>query len=363
MNASVATAPNSTVTGWHYDGRSATRHGVRVIPAAEGFQLEGPDIVSGPHRWRDLVALDGSGNRSVYGLKGVDGWRLVFDGPPPPDFAIHLPLPARYGRWIDRIGFTRSAIAFAVIAAGVVAVVVSAPDWLAPLVPRSLENRLGDAMAGDFGGHACRTPQGRAALVKLAETLGAREAGVRSIEVVDGPIVNAMAMPGGRIIVFEGLLKQARSADEVAGVLAHEIGHVRHRDTMAGLIRQLGLGVILGGFNGKAAGAINGLVAMRYTREAESAADAYAIDRLRQAAISPDDTAAFFDKLSGGAAGEKAERAMSWMNSHPVSAERKAAFARSKVAGKSYRPALAPWDWHALKAMCKASGRASKARR
>ncbi|HTH27942.1 MAG TPA: M48 family metallopeptidase [Sphingobium sp.] len=363
MNASVGTAPSNIATGWHYDGRSATRHRVRVVPSADGFVLEGPDIASGPHRWRDLAALGGTGHRSVYGLKGVDGWRLIFDGPPPPNFAIHLPLPARYGRWIDRIGFTRAVIAFAAIAAGVVAVVVSAPAWLAPLVPRSLENRLGDAMAGDFGGHACRTPQGRAALVQLAETLGAREAGVRSIEVVDGPMVNAMAMPGGRIIIFDGLLKQARSADEMAGVLAHEIAHVRHRDTMAGLIRQLGLGVILGGFNGKAAGAINGLVTMRYTREAESAADAYAIDRLRQAAISPDDTAAFFDKLSGGPAGEKAERAMSWMNSHPVSAERKAAFARSKVAGKDYRPALPPWDWRALKGMCKARGGASKSER
>lgn len=348
MNESEESAPGA----WHYDGRAATRHAVHVVPMADGFRLEGAGIESGPHRWRDLIALGGTRGRSVYGLKGADGWRLIFDGPPPEAFAIHLPLPARYGRWIDRIGFTRAAIAFAAIAAGVVALVVSAPAWLAPLVPRSVENRLGDAMAGDFGGRVCRTPQGRAALGRLAETLGARAAGVRSIEVVNVPAVNAIAMPGGRIMIFDGLLAQARSSDELAGVLAHEIAHVRHRDTMAGLIRQLGLGVILGGLDGRAAGAINGLLTMQYTRKAESAADAYAIDRLRQTGISPLDTAAFFDKLSGGAAGEKAERAMSWMNSHPVSAERMAAFAGSKVAGKHYSPALAPWDWRALKGMC-----------
>lgn len=342
------------VTGWHYDGRSATRHDVRVVPTGDGFLLAGIGIDSGPHRWSDLTALDGTGGRSVYGLKGVEGWRLVFDGRPPDAFAIHLPLPARYGRWIDRIGFTRAAIAFTVIAAGVVALVVSAPGWLAPLVPRSLENRLGDAMAGDVGDRFCRTPQGRAALGRLADELGARDAGVRSIEVVDQPMVNAITMPGGRIVIFQGLLAQARSPDEVAGVLAHEIGHVRHRDTMAGLIRQLGLGVILGGFNGKVAGAVNGVLAMSYTREAERAADAYAIDRLRRAAIAPDDTATFFDRLGGGAAGEKQERALSWINSHPVSAERKAAFARSKVAGTTYHRALAQPDWQALKTMCKA---------
>jgi hypothetical protein len=352
MNESEQSAA-AAVTGWHYDGRSATRHAVRVVPAADGFQLDGQGIASGPHRWSDLIALGGTGGRSAYGLKGVDGWRLVFDGPPPGAFAVHLPLPARYGRWIDRIGFTRAAIAFAVVAAGTVALVVSAPDWLAPMVPRSLENRLGDAMAGNMGSQTCQTPGGRAALDRLGGKLGAHEAGVRSIDVAKAPMVNAIAMPGGRIVIFDGLLAQARSSDEVAGVLAHEIAHVRNRDSMAGLIRQLGLGVILGGFSGKAAGAINGLLAMRYTREAESAADAYAIDRLRQAAIAPDDTAAFFDKLSGGPAKEKAERAMSWMNSHPVSAERKAAFARSKVAGKAYRPALAPWEWRALKSMCK----------
>ncbi|WP_341873239.1 M48 family metalloprotease [Sphingobium fuliginis] len=54
-------------------------------------------------------------------------------------------------------------------------------------------------------------------------------------------------MAGGRIILFDGLVQQAKSADEVAGVLGHELGHVRHRDTMTGLIRQLGLSVVLGG--------------------------------------------------------------------------------------------------------------------
>nr|WP_244309783.1 M48 family metalloprotease [Sphingobium fuliginis] len=43
------------------------------------------------------------------------------------------------------------------------------------------------------------------------------------------------------------MVQQAKSADEVAGVLGHELGHVRHRDTMTGLIRQLGLSVVLGG--------------------------------------------------------------------------------------------------------------------
>lgn len=341
-------------SAWHYDGKSATRHAVRVVPMADSFRLEGDGVASGPHGWSDVVALDGMRERSVYGLKGAQGWRLIFDGPPPPDFAAHLPLPARYGRWIDRFGLVRAGIAFTVISAAFVALVLSAPAWIAPLVPRSVENRLGDAMIGDFGGRFCRTPAGRAALDRLAAKLGAKDAGVRSIEVANIPMVNAVAMPGGRVMLFQGLLAQAKSADEVAGVLGHEIGHVRHRDTMAALIRQLGLTVVLGGMDGNVSGLVGGVLSLGYSRKAESAADDYAIGALASSAIEPGATAAFFDKLGGGKAGETMERASSWISSHPVSADRKAAFLKSRRKGAVYRPALSDADWRALRGMCAA---------
>ncbi|MET0361431.1 MAG: peptidase, partial [Sphingobium sp.] len=70
----------SAPDAWHYDGRSATRHAVSVIPTADGFTLTGEDYVGEPHRWSDVVAMDSTGGRSTYGLKGVTGWRLIFDG-------------------------------------------------------------------------------------------------------------------------------------------------------------------------------------------------------------------------------------------------------------------------------------------
>ncbi|MDX7324874.1 M48 family metalloprotease, partial [Providencia rettgeri] len=63
------------------------------------------------------------------------------------------------------------------------------------------------------------------------------------VDVVKLPMVNAVTLPGGRIVVFDGLIRAAKSPDEVAGVVAHEIGHVRHRDVMEGLLRQFGLSV------------------------------------------------------------------------------------------------------------------------
>ena len=341
-------------SAWHYDGKSATRHTVRVVPMADSFRLEGDGAASGPHGWSEVVALDGTRGRSVYGLRRVQGWRLIFDGPPPPAFAAHLPLPGRYGRWIDRFGLVRAAIAFTVISALIVALVLSAPAWIAPLVPQSVENRLGDAMVGDFGGRFCQTPAGRLALNRLAAKLGGGDAGVRSVEVANLPMVNAVALPGGRVMLFQGLLAQAKSADEVAGVLGHEIGHVRHRDTMAALIRQLGLSVVLGGMDGNISGLVGSALSLGYSRKAESAADDYAIGVLASSAIEPDATAHFFDKLSGGKAGETLERASNWISSHPVSADRKAAFLKSHRPGAAYRPALSDADWRALRGMCAA---------
>ncbi len=337
---------------FHYDGRSATRHAVRVHPFAEGFRLEGEGVSSDLYRWSDVSALGQAGGRSTYGMTGRQGWRLVFDGPPPEDFAIHLPLPARYGRWIDRIGLTRAVLLFAGIAAALVFVALQTPAWVAPHVPRAWENRLGDAMVGDLGGRTCAAPGGRAALDRLAADLGAGASGVRSVEVVDMGLVNAAALPGGRIVLFRGLIEKAQSPDEVAGVLAHEIGHVRHRDVMAALIRQFGLSILLGGIDGNAAGAIGGLLSLTYSRAAESEADGFAIAALRDAAIAPDATAAFFDRMAGASGGERIERATSWFSSHPVSAERKAAFIDSRVEGKAYRPALTADAWKALRAIC-----------
>lgn len=339
---------------WHYDGRNACRWHPRVLLAADSFRLAGDDWESGPYAWSDLIALDGTGGRSVYGLKGEGGWRLGFDGPPPPDFAAHLPLHGRYGRWIDRIGLPRAVAGFAVIAAAVIYVGLEAPGWVAPLVPRAWENRLGDAMVGDFGGRFCRSPEGVQALDALIAKMDPN-ADARAIEIANVPMVNAIALPGGRIILFDGLIQKAASADEVAGVLGHELGHVRHRDTLVGLMRQLGLSVVLGGFSGDVGGYVNGLLSLSYGRSAEARADAASIVAMQAANISPADTASFFGRMakSEEIGGRRTTRAMTWLSSHPLSQSRRAIFARSVKRGQNYVPALTDAQWQALRQMCK----------
>ena len=67
-----------------------------------------------------------------------------------------------------------------------------------------------------------------------------------SVHLVENEEINALALPGGHIIVFTGLVEQAESENEVAMVLAHELGHFAHRDHLRRLGR--GLSLALGAF-------------------------------------------------------------------------------------------------------------------
>lgn len=343
---------NEGIRPWHYDGRNANRWRPLIVSEGAAFRLVGDGWESGPHAWADLAAISDPAGRAVYGVKGEAGWRLGFDGAPPLELAPLLPVASRYGGIFDRFGLARAATACAIVAAVILFVGLQAPGWIAPYVPRSWENKLGDAMVGDFGGRICHTPEGTAALNRLAAKIDPDRT-ARTIEVANIPMVNAITLPGGRIILFDGLLQQAQSADEVAGVLGHEIGHVEHRDTMAALVRQLGLSVVLGGFNGNVGGYVNGLLSLSYGREAEATADKVSIGRMRAANISPADTAAFFDRVGGGVRRSgKTAQAMSWLSSHPLSDSRRAAFAGSAIKGHTYAPVIDAGNWSALRGMC-----------
>lgn len=345
---------------WHYDGVTAVRRSVLLRRSGDGFLLEEPESgwTGAPVHWSDLTVIGAEGGRSAYGHSAIPGWRMGFSGEAPTEIAAHLPKGERYGRWIDRFGLWPAAGVFTVVAALVVWGALEAPAAIAPLVPLAWENRMGDSMVGDFGGRFCHTPTGDAALRALVEQIDPDHE-AREIALANIPMVNAVTLPGGRIILFDGLIQQASSPDEVAGVLGHELGHVRHRDTMTGLIRQLGLSAVLGGAGGNAGGYLNGVLALSYGREAEAAADGVAIDQMRRASISPAATSTFFERLGGKQEGAEA-RAMTWLSSHPLSTDRRRRFAAAVRPGGGYRPALSQADWKALRASCAADPKVAK---
>jgi beta-barrel assembly-enhancing protease len=366
------------IRAFYFDGATAFRHEVTLIDAGHGLRIMAEDGTEiGGVLYADMVWREAQNGLPIFGLKDSEGWRLGFLDSPPTAMVAKLPRAVKYGGVIDRIGLGGAMVGFAVVSVGALALFAAMPQWLAPLVPYSWEQKMGDAMVGDFGGRLCQTPEGTAALNRLATKLDDQHQEL-DIQVANIEMINAVALPGGKIIIFQGLLDDAKSSDEIAGVLAHEIGHVRRRHVMQSLLRQMGLSFLLGGIDGQAGGALNSLLSMAYGRDAERDADNWSIARMAGAKIDPTDTAGFFTRMSvGGAdddvaagkakAGDKAnkkiaktdeaesakvERALSYVATHPANADRTKAFLGSKKANVAYAPALNAAEWKAVLTMC-----------
>ncbi|ALG70249.1 peptidase [Azospirillum thiophilum] len=170
---------------------------------------------------------------------------------------------------------------------------------------------------------------------KLASTT-ARARDPWTFTVLDSDVVNAFALPGGYVYVTRGLLALAKDEAEVAGVLAHEIGHVtaRHsaqrqtRQTLAGLLAA-GVGVVFGSDTlAQIAGLGGTAMVAGYSREQELEADQLGVDTLRRTGYDPFAMATFLETLrrdgqyQGLRAGGKGEGGFDFFASHPQTEDR-----------------------------------------
>jgi predicted Zn-dependent protease len=207
-------------------------------------------------------------------------------------------------------------------------------DRLAPFVPVALERRIGEAVDNQvraiFGSEACSTDAGDNALTRLQAQLTqvADLPMPADVVVLKSEIVNAVALPGGRVYVFEGLLKAADNADEVAGVVAHEFGHVAGRDGLRRILETGGtsflLGLLLGDVSGGGAVifAAQTLVDSRYSREL------------------------FLNRID-----TNNSAALAFISSHPVTSERIRAL-EANDQPTTGAPLLSNAEWQALKGIC-----------
>ncbi|MEJ2001960.1 MAG: M48 family metallopeptidase [Maritimibacter sp.] len=206
---------------------------------------------------------------------------------------------------------------------------------------------------------ACDGAEGLAALEKMTARLNTDDDLPYPVEisVLDHELVNAFALPGGRIVLFRGLLLDAEAPEEVAAVLAHEIGHVVHRDPTRDALRVAGsvgvLGLLFGDFAGGTVVLMlaNQLINAQYSQTAESGADDYAYERMSEAGLPPAAMASFFERLReeyGDEAGLVAH-----FSSHPqMTARIEAALAAQDQVGAVGEPVLSGEEWQALQSIC-----------
>jgi predicted Zn-dependent protease len=142
--------------------------------------------------------------------------------------------------------------------------------------------------------------------------------------VVDRDEVNAVSLPGGPVYIFRGLLRTVGDDDDaLAGVIAHEVGHINERHAAKQVEKQMGANLLLelftrGSTRTWAAVAAN-LLQLKYGRSDEYEADEVGVLYMNRAGYDPRGLARFFRKL------EQAEgrgRTISWLRSHPNSGSR-----------------------------------------
>jgi predicted Zn-dependent protease len=164
----------------------------------------------------------------------------------------------------------------------------------------------------------------------------------RRIEVVivDNPVINAFAVPGGVIGIHTGLLLYAQSEDELATVLAHEIAHLSQRHfsrrvehakqtqplTLAGMLAGAVLIATTGGAAGLAALSATQAAALdaqlRHSRAAEQEADRIGMQTMVKADMDPHAAPAMFERMLQGSRYSSANRVPEFMRTHPLSESR-----------------------------------------
>lgn len=185
-----------------------------------------------------------------------------------------------------------------------------ATELAARKMPVEAERWLGLRAMEHFAGEESPALQGR--LEGLLESLP-EDSPLRryqfSVRLHPAEEVNAVALPGGNIVVFAGLLKQVRSENELAMVLAHELGHYANRDHLKGLGRGLGLTVtalLLLGPDSSASELVSSLFMSfeaRYSQKQEAAADAFGLDLLASRYGHVGGATDFFTRLADQAGG------------------------------------------------------------
>lgn len=122
------------------------------------------------------------------------------------------------------------------------------------------------------------------------------------IKIIKSEQINAFTMPGGNIYIFSGLIKAAEDADEVAAVLAHEIGHAEKRHVVTKLINDMSvtavLSILSGGDPSLVAEILKSIAGNKFNREQEMEADKFALQLLEDAQVQPKSLARFFERLN-----------------------------------------------------------------
>ena len=181
---------------------------------------------------------------------------------------------------------------------------------------------------------------------------------------------NALALPGGPIVIFEGLLYKAESPEELAGVLAHEIRHILLRHSTRGILRNMAESILVTIFLGDMNSVMEGIVQLAgqletlgLSREMEAEADQKGMELIFSSNIDPHGMIRIFEKLmqeeslqkelseEKTASEENDMKLFSYFSTHPSGRNRLAQLEKQMRSheNRNWTPLFPNLDWNEIK--------------
>jgi len=367
-------ASPTTWSGHYFDGRTTARQAVTVILAPSGLELH---IAGGARAfwpYGDIAQTQGA-----YAHEPV---RLERGHPIPEAVVVEDPAflealqrfarenarqfeSPRHRARLVRLVVLAGAGSIAVIAGLFLWGIPALAELVTPIIPLSWETALGESVVQQLAPDDLRCGNGR--LQDSVDGIVTRLAAARPdspyrfhVTVVDEPVFNAFAAPGGQIVLFRKMLQSTENPEELAGVLAHEMQHIYHRHAMKALVRDLSTAAIVGAVFGDVSGvgalavtAGRTLTTLRYSRETESEADREGLRLLQAARIDPGGMVRFFETLKKqtGDSGLPA-----YLSTHPDTEQRLAEM-KAMATGTDLKsvplPLLTNVKWDEVRTLCR----------
>jgi len=362
--------------GYYLDGRSAARHRAAIHLMRSGLQV----TTEAGTLWWPYPEI-----RQTQGFYAGEEVRLERGGEIPeallvsnPAFLteLHRVAPGLATRFHDPARRRARAKLTLLAALAVIGITTAMYLWgipgmagiVASQVPVSWEESLGGAVVENLAPASERCTDPTLARVvdeittTLTRTLPASPYTFR-VAVVDNPTVNAIAAPGGFIVLFRGLVERTQTPEELAGVLAHEMQHVVRRHATRLLVQNASTSLLLAALTGDARNAMTlGLEGarvlgiLRYSRQYEEEADQEGIRTLIAARIDPAGMVRFFESLKEKEQG-KEPAFFTYLSTHPSTADRverlKSLAAKADGQWVTLLPDL---QWREINQLCHAGG-------
>jgi Zn-dependent protease with chaperone function len=369
----------TTWAGYYLDGKSAIRRPAQITLSSESIDIT--TDTGQVFRWpfEAIQQTQGSYAGEPVRLERVSTPEAIVVSSL--DVLTELHKRASHKQWhVHDPSRRRNRIRWTVIAAvtaiGVACVLYR---WGIPLVsvvvassvPVTWEQRLGEQVVQYVApqDRRCTDPYRTQLILKILTSL--TDAAPKSpykfhLYLVDLPVVNAIAVPGGHIVVYRGLLERTKSPEQLAGVLAHEIQHILRRHSTRMITQQILTGILLSTLAGDFSSAMTyGLQSaqavgqLQYSQAHETEADEEGMRLIIKAGLIPHEMIAFYRIM--GEAHDRETGVLDYLSSHPHMNQRIArleAIASGSPTG--IRRLLTDVDWKVVRGAC--SRRASVSR-